>query len=63
MFDPKTVGRGRKHRVTDLPAGAARLVRDGVGFTVFGSTVRAWSMKTALSSLRLAGHVLRDFAS
>jgi N-acyl-D-aspartate/D-glutamate deacylase len=25
LFDPKTVGRGPKHRVFDLPGGAARL--------------------------------------
>jgi N-acyl-D-amino-acid deacylase len=31
MFDPATVGRGKKERVFDLPAGASRLVRQGTG--------------------------------
>ncbi len=31
LFDPKTVGRGPKRRVHDLPAGAARLTTDAVG--------------------------------
>jgi N-acyl-D-amino-acid deacylase len=31
LFDPKTVGRGPKRRVHDLPAGAARLTTDAIG--------------------------------
>ena len=31
LFDPKTVARGPKRRVHDLPAGAARLTTDAVG--------------------------------
>ncbi len=31
LFDPKTVGRGPKRRVFDLPGGAARLTTDAVG--------------------------------
>jgi N-acyl-D-aspartate/D-glutamate deacylase len=31
LFDPKTVARGPKHRVHDLPAGAARLTTDAIG--------------------------------
>ena len=31
LFDPKTVGRGPKKRVFDLPGGAARLTTDAVG--------------------------------
>ena len=31
LFDPKTVGRGPKRRVHDLPSGAARLTTDAVG--------------------------------
>jgi N-acyl-D-aspartate/D-glutamate deacylase len=31
LFDPKTVGRGPKRRVRDLPAGAARLTTDALG--------------------------------
>jgi N-acyl-D-amino-acid deacylase len=31
LFDPATVGRGRSHRVFDLPGGAARLHTDAVG--------------------------------
>jgi N-acyl-D-aspartate/D-glutamate deacylase len=31
LFDPATVGRGRSHRVFDLPGGAARLHTDAMG--------------------------------
>jgi N-acyl-D-aspartate/D-glutamate deacylase len=31
LFDPRTVGRGPKRRVRDLPAGGARLTTDAVG--------------------------------
>ncbi|HEY3635971.1 MAG TPA: amidohydrolase family protein, partial [Caldimonas sp.] len=31
LFDPKTVGRGPKRRLHDLPAGAARLTSDALG--------------------------------
>jgi N-acyl-D-amino-acid deacylase len=31
LFDPKTVGRGPKKRVFDLPGGAARLTTDAIG--------------------------------
>ena len=31
LFDPKTVGRGPKRRVHDLPGGAARLTTDAIG--------------------------------
>lgn len=31
LFDPETVGRGPKRRVTDLPGGAPRLTTDAVG--------------------------------
>ena len=31
LFDPASVGRGPKHRVFDLPGGAARLTTDAVG--------------------------------
>lgn len=64
MFDPKTVGRGRKHRVTDLPAGAARLVRDGVGLHgVWVNGTRVVDENGVIESTARPGHVLRDFAS
>ncbi len=31
LFDPESVSRGPKHRVFDLPGGAARLTTDAVG--------------------------------
>ena len=31
LFDPAAVGRGRSHRVFDLPGGAPRLHTDAVG--------------------------------
>ena len=31
LFDPRTVGRGPKRRVFDLPGGAPRLTTDAVG--------------------------------
>ena len=62
LFDPQTVGRGPKHRVFDLPGGAARLntLATGVhGVWVNGQLV---ADKNGLrDQTDLAGHVLTEF--
>jgi len=64
LFDPKTVGRGPKRRVHDLPAGAARLTTDAVG--VYGVWVNGAHVADARGLVRetpLAGELLTDFAT
>ena len=64
MFNPKTVARGPKKRVHDLPGGAARLTTDAVG--VHGVWVNGQQVANAhglLETLPLAGALLTDFAS
>ena len=64
LFDPKTVARGPKKRVHDLPGGAARLTTDAVG--VHGVWVNGQQVADAqglLETLPLAGELLTDFAS
>jgi N-acyl-D-amino-acid deacylase len=62
LFDPKTVGRGPKRRVHDLPAGAARLTTDAVG--VHGVWVNGRQVADAdglVESTPLAGELLTRF--
>jgi N-acyl-D-aspartate/D-glutamate deacylase len=62
LFDPKTVGRGPKRRVHDLPAGAARLTTDAIG--VHGVWVNGRLVADAdglLESTPLAGELLTRF--
>ena len=64
LFDPKTVGRGPKRRVHDLPAGAARLTTDAIG--VHGVWVNGVQVADARGLVRetpLAGELLTRFAS
>ena len=64
LFDPKTVGRGPKRRVHDLPAGAARLTTDAVG--VHGVWVNGAQVADAdgiLPDAPRAGMLLTRFAS
>ena len=64
LFDPKTVGRGPKHRVFDLPGGAARLTTDALG--VHGVWVNGQQVADAqgmLDDAPLAGELLTDFAA
>nr|HET7858347.1 amidohydrolase family protein [Caldimonas sp.] len=64
LFDPKTVGRGPKRRVHDLPAGAARLTTDAVG--VHGVWVNGTQVADAdglVDKPPLAGELLTRFAS
>jgi len=64
LFDPKTVGRGPKRRVHDLPAGAARLTTDALG--VHGVWVNGTEVADAdglVPKTPLAGELLTRFAS
>jgi len=64
LFDPKTVARGPKRRVHDLPAGAARLTTDAVG--VHGVWVNGRQVADAdglLANAPLAGQLLTEFAA
>ncbi|MEO7056392.1 MAG: amidohydrolase family protein [Caldimonas sp.] len=63
LFDPKTVGRGPKRRVHDLPAGGARLTTDAKG--VHGVWVNGRQVADAdgpVAAPSLAGKLLIDFA-
>ena len=64
LFDPKTVGRGPKRRVHDLPAGAARLTTDAIG--VHGVWVNGRQVADQNGLLRdppRAGELLTRFVS
>ena len=64
LFDPVTVGRGPKHRVFDLPGGAARLTTDALG--VHGVWVNGQQVadgKGLLEQPPLAGKLLTEFVS
>ena len=64
LFDPKTVARGEKRRVNDLPAGANRIDTPAVGlhgvWVNGGRTVD--SRGDNLGDCGTPGHLLRDFA-
>jgi N-acyl-D-amino-acid deacylase len=62
LFDPKTVGRGPKRRVHDLPAGAARLTTEAIG--VHGVWVNGAQVADAdglVAEPPLAGQLLTRF--
>ncbi len=64
LFDPKTVARGPKRRVHDLPGGAPRLTTDAVG--VHGVWVNGQQVADAAGLLRdapMAGELLTHFAA
>jgi N-acyl-D-amino-acid deacylase len=64
LFDPKTVGRGPKMRVNDLPGGAPRLHTDGVG--VHGVWVNGQQVANAQGLLReppKAGVLMTEFSA
>ena len=64
LFDPKTVGRGPKRRVHDLPGGAARLTTDAIG--VHGVWVNGRQVADGDGLLRdapRAGELLTRFTS
>lgn len=63
MFDPETVGRGEKHRVHDLPAGASRV--DIPPFGVHGVWVngrRVVDENGAITDCGAPGKLIREFA-
>ncbi|HKA45156.1 MAG TPA: amidohydrolase family protein [Burkholderiales bacterium] len=63
LFDPQTVGRGRKRRVFDLPGGAPRLTTDAVG--VHGVWVNGRMVADGdglVGSAPLEGEMLTDFS-
>ena len=64
LFDPETVARGPKHRVSDLPGGAPRLTTDAVG--VRGVWVNGQKVADAngvMESAPLAGELLTSFSA
>ncbi len=63
LFDPATVGRGKKRRVQDLPAGATRLDTPAVGLHgVWVNGRRTVGPDGLLTDCGKPGQVLRDFA-
>jgi N-acyl-D-aspartate/D-glutamate deacylase len=63
LFDPGTVGRGRRERSYDLPAGASRLVAHPKGVHgVWVNGLRVVDDKGPIALAARPGRVLRDFA-
>jgi len=64
LFDPKTVNRGAKTRVQDLPGGGARLITPAIGVHgVWVNGERIADEHGAMPLARLPGRVIRDFVS
>jgi N-acyl-D-aspartate/D-glutamate deacylase len=65
LFDPKTVGRGEKRRVNDLPTGASRLDTPAVGLHgVWVNGVRTVEERGAIiPDCGRPGRLLREFAA
>jgi N-acyl-D-aspartate/D-glutamate deacylase len=62
LFDPQTVNRGNKHRVFDLPGGAARLHTDAIGVkAVWVNGQQVADHNGLLKQAPLAGQLLTDF--
>ena len=63
LFDPRTVGRGGKRRVHDLPTGASRLDTPAVGLHgVWVNGVRTVDEAGLVPGCGRPGRLLRDFA-
>ena len=63
LFDPRTVGRGAKRRVHDLPTGADRLDTGAVGVHgVWVNGVRTVDERGVIPDCGRPGRVLREFA-
>ncbi len=63
LFDPRTVGRGAKRRVNDLPTGATRLDTPAVGLHgVWVNGVRTVDERGVIADCGRPGRVLREFA-
>ena len=64
LFDPKTVGRGPKRRVNDLPTGATRLDTAAVGLHgVWVNGVRTVDERGIIRDCGRPGRLLRDFGA
>jgi N-acyl-D-aspartate/D-glutamate deacylase len=64
MFDEKTVGRGDKHHVADLPAGASRVDIPPIGVKgVWVNGERVVDESGALTECGKPGKLIRDFAA
>ncbi len=64
LFDPATVGRGPKHRVFDLPGGAARLTTDALGVHgVWVNGQQVADQNGLFDGAPLAGHLLTEFSA
>ena len=64
LFDPRTVGRGPKRRVHDLPAGGARLTTDAVGMRgVWVNGLQVADHEGLVGEVPLAGRLLTEFAA
>jgi N-acyl-D-amino-acid deacylase len=64
LFDPKTVGRGPKRRVHDLPTGASRLDTPAIGLVgTWVNGVRTFAPSGVIRDCGRPGRVLREFAS
>ena len=62
LFDPKTVGRGLKRRVYDLPGGAPRLTTDAIGVHgVWVNGAQVADGKGLLANALLAGKLMTQF--
>ncbi len=62
LFDPESVGRGPKHRVHDLPGGAARLNTEGRGLHgLWVNGTRIMDRDGALIEGPRPGRLLRDY--
>src|SRR5205807_8709904 len=64
LFDPKTVARGPRRRVNDLPTGAGRLDTPAVGLHgVWVNGVQVMDERGPMRNCGRPGQVLRDFAA
>ncbi|MFK7963823.1 MAG: amidohydrolase family protein [Burkholderiaceae bacterium] len=62
MFDPATVSRGEKTRVTDLPAGASRLIRTATGIHgIWVNGQRVADVDGLSGNAGRPGQLLREF--
>jgi N-acyl-D-aspartate/D-glutamate deacylase len=64
LFDPSTVGRGKKRRVNDLPTGASRLDTPAVGLQgVWVNGVRTADPAGVIAGCGRPGRVLKEFGA
>lgn len=63
MFNPDTVGRGPKRRVSDLPTGASRVDTPAIGlYGVWVNGVRVVDAKGPIATAQRPGQLLREFS-